>query len=147
MPCQRRSGVPERTRGLWCAGQEAPLSFSLKYAPPEVVKAYEAHESVIMVDPSMDMWSFGLMAFELLTEEPVFQPYTSAADVCDQVTGRKLLPWEDPELADDKLKKLRMLRRSLVKCLSRDPAERPSSGDLLASWNRLFDVNDRTVAY
>jgi serine/threonine protein kinase len=128
------------------AGQEAPLSFSLKYAPPEVVKAYEARESIIMVDASMDMWSFGLMAFEMLTEEPVFPPYTSTEDVCAQVSGRKLLPWEDPETADEKLKKLRMLRRSLVKCLSRDPVERPTSSELLAAWNHLFDVNDRTVA-
>lgn len=122
------------------------MSLSLKYAAPEVVQAYEASEQTIVVDASMDMWALGIMAFELLTQEPVFPPYTSASDVCDQVAGRKPLPWEAPD-ADDKLKKLRMLRRSLVKCLSRIPSERPTSKELLASWNRLFDVvGDRTMA-
>jgi serine/threonine protein kinase len=133
------------TPGNRCAGQPAPVSLSLKYAAPEVVRAYEASEQTIVVDASMDMWSLGIMAFELLTEEPVFPPYTSAADVCDQVAGRKPLPWESPD-GDEKLNKLRMLRRSLVKCLSRHPSERPTSRELLASWNRLFDVvGDQTM--
>lgn len=96
----------------------------------------------------MDMWALGLMAYELLTDTSAFPMGTSASAVCDQITGRQPLPWEDPEQGDARLSKLRMLRRSLSACLSRDPAERPTSSGLLASWNRLFDsvMGDRTYA-
>ena len=48
----------------------------------------------------------------------------------------------------ERLAKLRMLRRSLTSCLARDPAQRPTSTQLLASWNRLFDsvAGDQTYA-
>ena len=41
---------------------------------------------------------------------------------------------------DAGLRKLRMLKRSLIKCLSRDPEERPSAKALLESWENLFDT-------
>ena len=47
---------------------------------------------------------------------------------------------EDPAKKDAGLRKLRMLKRSLVKCLSRDPAERPTAAALLESWENLFDT-------
>jgi serine/threonine protein kinase len=94
------------------------------------------------------MWALGIMAYELLTDAPVFARDSSKADIQDRLSGRAPLPWEDPETQEVSLKKLRMLKRSLVKCLSRDPAERPSASDLLLAWNKLFDniSGDNTVA-
>ena len=47
-----------------------------------------------------------------------------------------------------RLGKLRMLRKSLTACLARNPADRPTSTQLLDSWNRLFDsvAGDQTYA-
>lgn len=131
-----------------CADVEAPLSFSLKYAAPEVVAAYEAKDRTIVANPAMDMWALGLMAYELLTDTSAFPTGTSARAVCDQIAGRAPLPWEDPDAGPERLAKLRMLRRSLTSCLARDPAHRPTSTQLLASWNRLFDsvAGDQTYA-
>eukprot|EP00892_Ulva_mutabilis_P007647 jgi/Ulvmu1/5254/UM022_0047.1 len=128
--------------------QEAPLSFSLKYAAPEIVAAYESKQRTIVASPAMDMWALGLMAYELLTDTSAFPAGTAAKTVCDQISGREPLPWEDPVEGDARLAKLRMLRRTLTSCLSRDPAERPTSSGLLASWNRLFDsvMGDKTYA-
>jgi serine/threonine protein kinase len=124
----------------------APLSFSLRYAAPEVVEAFEARQKSILVDPAMDLWAFGLMAYELLTDEPAFPPGATVNAVKDQIIGRAPLPWEDAETQDAKYRKLRMLKRTVIKCLSRDPSERPTATELLASWDRMFDsfAGDKT---
>jgi hypothetical protein len=89
----------------------------------------------------------GIIAYELLTHEPVFGHHARQADVFDQLCGRKLLPWEDPERKDAGFRKLRMLKRSLIMCLSRDPSARPSASDLLAMWEALFDSFGTDAAY
>jgi serine/threonine protein kinase len=58
------------------AGTRAPLAFSPRYAAPEVLRAYEAKEREVLVEPSMDMWSVGIMAYELLTDAPAFSRQT-----------------------------------------------------------------------
>ena len=65
--------------------------------------------------------------------------YTKQEDMIDAITGRTPMPWEDPENKDANLRKLRMLKRSLTKCLSREPRDRPSAAQLLQSWEALFD--------
>ena len=50
----------------------ANLAFSPRYAAPEVVAAFEAKQPQVKVEPSMDMWALGVMAFELLTDAPAF---------------------------------------------------------------------------
>jgi serine/threonine protein kinase len=66
-------------------------------------------------------------------------------EIIDALLGRKPLPWEEDGVREEKLGKLRMLRSSLTRCLSRNPADRPTAEQLLASWNRLFEDNDKTV--
>lgn len=123
------------------------MSFSLRYAAPETVAAFEAKELTVGVDSAVDMWALGIMAYELLTDAPVFKRDSTKKDIQDRLSGRAPLPWEDPETKDSSLRKLRMLKRSLVKCFSRDPVERPSASDLLIAWNKLFDniAGDKTV--
>ena len=76
---------------------------------------------------------------QLLTDKPVFARHQSPEEVISKLVGRSQLPWEDDNVKDEGFRKLRMLKRSVLKCLSRDPQERPTASELLASWERLFD--------
>ena len=39
----------------------------------------EAGSSTVIVDPAVDIWALGVIAFELLTEEPAFSAQTMSA--------------------------------------------------------------------
>ena len=96
------------------------------------------------MESAVDIWSIGVIAFELLTGERAFPRHSVGADadqaVQDAIAGRTLLPWEGPS-ADtaERLKKLRGLRRTVLRCLDRDPAKRPTALSLLSSWDHTFD--------
>ena len=53
-------------------GEAAPLSFSLTYAPPEVIQGVRAGRRTITADTAMDAWTLGIVAFELFTNCPTF---------------------------------------------------------------------------
>ena len=55
------------------AGRPADMSFSLRYAAPEVVDAVHRGDRKIRPEPSQDVWSLGVTAFELLTGIPAFE--------------------------------------------------------------------------
>jgi eukaryotic-like serine/threonine-protein kinase len=64
-------------------GAPAPLSFTLAYAAPEVVHAFEMGAKSIESTPALDAWSLGVMAFELLTGLPAFRLVTDGrSKVC-----------------------------------------------------------------
>jgi hypothetical protein len=42
------------------AGDEAELSFTVKYAPPETVQAYNAGVKTILADDAADVWALGV---------------------------------------------------------------------------------------
>ena len=67
----------------WVAGDKARLMFSIGYAPPEVVHALERGDNDIVADPAADMWALGVIAFELLTNTPVFEYGTSKQKAFD----------------------------------------------------------------
>jgi serine/threonine protein kinase len=46
-------------------GQPAELSFSVYYAPPEVIQAYARRDATIIADPSADVWALGVRCFVL----------------------------------------------------------------------------------
>eukprot|EP00892_Ulva_mutabilis_P005912 jgi/Ulvmu1/3693/UM017_0110.1 len=126
-------------------GSTAGLSFSLKYAAPEVVHALEAGSKTVHVDAAVDIWAFGVIAFELLNGERAFPTHNMSvaeAEYAAQeaIAGRAPLPWElvSPE-AQQRLEKLRGMRRTVLRCLDRDPAKRPTAGALIASWDHAFD--------
>ena len=53
-------------------GEQAPLSFTLAYAAPEVAHAFLLEQRSIESTPQLDAWSLGVMAWELLTGAPPF---------------------------------------------------------------------------
>eukprot|EP00892_Ulva_mutabilis_P008436 jgi/Ulvmu1/5965/UM026_0088.1 len=126
-------------------GATVPLAFSPAYAPPEAAVAEERGDSTIMADPAADVWALGVMAFELLTSEPLYTPMVATrASIWAQLCGREALPWEAgaPQQAA-KLSQLHGLRRGVLLCLQRDPAARPSAQEVLVQWRDLF--NSRTT--
>ena len=48
------------------AGEAADLSFSLWYAPPEVIAAYKAGKHTLVANPSADVWSLGVRCCSLV---------------------------------------------------------------------------------
>lgn len=109
------------------------------------MRALEAGSKTIHVNAAVDIWAIGVIAFELLTGERVFPPAAvsssgSDAAVKAALLGRTLLPWEGAsDAAKGRQEKLRGLRRTVLKCLARDPTARPTSDTLLQSWEHAFD--------
>jgi serine/threonine protein kinase len=105
------------------------------------VAAVEAKEKVALASTATDMWALGVVAFELLTRTRAFQPRMPTSAIRDQLVGRKPLPWEGKDRGKRRalLRQLRILKPSVMACLSRQPEERPSAEELLRNWNRLFD--------
>jgi serine/threonine protein kinase len=93
------------------------------------------------VTAALDVWALGVIAFELLSQRRAFPTATPRAAIQAALVGRKPLPWEDtaPDRAAA-LRPLRALRRSVLACLSRDPAARPSVRDVLRAWDHLYDT-------
>jgi serine/threonine protein kinase len=119
------------------ADSEAPLSFSLAYAAPEVIAAYEAGATTMRASEACDVWSVGIVAFELLTGERVLGTAMTKAETLDALSGRTALPWEGAH-AEAALKKLLRLRSAVLQCLSRDPRGRPSAAQLAAALDSIF---------
>ena len=68
--------------------------------------------------------------YELLTGAPVFARFMPRSAILDQLSGRAPFPWEDPARAAD-LDRMKGLKRSVLRCLSRDPRRRPTSDQLI----------------
>jgi eukaryotic-like serine/threonine-protein kinase len=119
------------------AGSEAELSFTLTYAAPEVVAAYEAGQHNHAVHPASDVWSLGIIAFELLTGERAFGPLTTVEEIMAHIAGRQPMPWEGPR-REDLLRKLRAFKANVLECLHRDPARRPAMRTVVRGWEHVL---------
>eukprot|EP01025_Chloroclados_australasicus_P006445 TRINITY_DN12081_c0_g1_i2.p1 TRINITY_DN12081_c0_g1~~TRINITY_DN12081_c0_g1_i2.p1 ORF type:complete len:274 (-),score=8.83 TRINITY_DN12081_c0_g1_i2:191-901(-) len=119
---------------------QALLAYSLPYAAPEVIHALERNESVMSIHTSLDIWSMGIVMWELLTESRLFPFSMDAAAIQDQLAGRTPLPWEDTANAANRAKvsQLGFLKRIVLSCLSREASERPSAHELHQNLNAIF---------
>ncbi|KAK9817191.1 hypothetical protein WJX72_010853 [[Myrmecia] bisecta] len=97
-------------------GADAPLSYTLRTAAPEVVAAdamgmlawtrmvpHRAADTLgptyFVVDPASDVWAIGVVAWELFTGRQLFADNFSDEDVMAMLLGLKALPFEaDPSL-------------------------------------------------
>jgi eukaryotic-like serine/threonine-protein kinase len=57
-------------------GELAPLTFTLNYSPPEVIKAFLTKEKTIIAKEAIDAWAMGVVAFELVTGTTAFPVLT-----------------------------------------------------------------------
>lgn len=81
-----------------------------------------------------DIWSLGVLAFELLLLRRTFSPGTPEKDIRERISGRLPMPWEEVDPVG-----LRTLRPSVLQCLSRAPAARPSAEATVTAWRNLLD--------
>lgn len=120
------------------AGAKAKLVCTLQYAAPETVAASEVAASGVTADPATDIWALGIVAFELLTGRRVFTVgNTASREFREQLRGAAFLPWEGRG-SRETVRQLRALRHSVLACVHRDPAERPTARELHGMWDSLF---------
>jgi serine/threonine protein kinase len=62
-------------------GKQAPLSFTLPYAAPEVVAAVRSGQDTMLVHEALDAWSLGVVSYELLSGKRAIPPYTEREEV------------------------------------------------------------------
>jgi serine/threonine protein kinase len=149
-------------------GISEPLRFSLAYAAPEVVRtAMQPDSKGIVADTAFDAWSFGVIAFEILTGERAFgnnaltKDEVRARGLCSlrrvrsapacvharapacvqviaQLVGEAELPWEGQNLTMEQRGRLGVLRKPVLQMLDRDAARRPSMRAFADKCRSLF---------
>jgi serine/threonine protein kinase len=112
----------------------------LRYSAPEVLQRPGAAEpGTVRVSCAQDVWAVGVIAFELLTGERAF-PETALQEEIQSALLQGELPWEaGVPGAEERQAKFRGLRRAVLACLDRHPANRPTAASLLSSWESVFD--------
>merc|ERR1712071_644232 len=98
----------------------SPVDYSPEACPPEFARAFikgEAPEFIL--DPSYDMWSLGMMLYELSTGRAYFEGRSP-------VTITKTLSSAIFEADVSKVEKNKQLKSLIQQCLSVNPKKRPS---------------------
>ena len=109
---------------------------TLRYAAPEVIAAHLSGGRVT-VTAAADIWSLGLIAFELLSGQPAA---LSEAELYVCAAGGRQFPWEaEPAENGDGGEWARSrLRPVILACLARDPVERASVEALSAKLKAMY---------
>ncbi|CAD7701638.1 unnamed protein product, partial [Ostreobium quekettii] len=118
------------------AGEPANVAYTLMYAPPESVTADIQGKNDVVLETSADMFSFGIIGYEVSTGMRFFGPTASPAEVRQKLLGFSQMP-------DLNAVKERQLRRLIANTLQRDPQARWSASTALG--NAYFRSADDTL--
>jgi serine/threonine protein kinase len=110
------------------------------YAPPEVIIAY-TEGAELVVEPSIDIWSVGIVVFECLVRGPVFPPFGDRQTKVNCALGVELYPWELPSVSAQKAWKTSRARSLFESCLSRDPGARPTAREMLQGLHKISNTS------
>jgi hypothetical protein len=109
-----------------CVDDEIPAeneTGTVHYAAPE------QYEEGVVCTMKCDVFTFGLVLYEILVGVPVFPPSESQFNVIRRMRDRDL-----PVRADRPTNYGALMQALLVDCWKQDPADRPSFGDIFATF-------------
>lgn len=110
------------------AGSNTRARYTLEYAAPEVIRAVGAMRAhYVTCQPSMDVWSMGVICFEVLTSKPFFPMDYNREAMKDGLIGLEPLPVEEEPALFSKIPAEGKLRATVKMMLSRDTEKRPTA--------------------
>jgi serine/threonine protein kinase len=142
-----------RVFGFQKVGQVLDTKRCAESVPPEVLEPHNnaiavdgqvALRNTFTVDPSMDIWGFGKLAYDVLVGQPLVEGDPSKELHNDQPCLSRILHWSTLDLVEvrHRLRKVEVPDAAvylITKCLSQDPSNRPSISEVLSSdlWDNI----------
>lgn len=113
------------------AGSQTRARYTLEYASPEVIRAVGAMRAhYVECKPSMDIWSLGVIIFEVLTGKAFFPLECNRDAMKDGLVGLEPLPVEEDPKVFQRIPGEGGLRGVVKAMLSRDTERRPTAAEV-----------------
>lgn len=126
----------------WPSGQYVMPGHTRRYCAPELARAMLERSSVhsLRVHPSLDIWSVGLVLYELFTGRPRHKEGISYAEIACSIT-----PSLSRDIGANAAELTDAHARLLTSVLVPEPSHRPSAADVLAKhvFRRADDTAER----
>src|SRR3990172_2686577 len=113
--------------------QAGMMMGTVAYMPPEQALGREA-------DTRSDLYSWGCLFYEMVTDRPPFLGDDSVAIISQHINTAPVAPtWHNPEVP-------RALEAPILRCLAKDPDQRPESAATVVEAMSAIVVTSSTVA-